>query len=139
MKNWPHRSSRPRDKRGLTLVEVVLGLALLGALLVSILVTRSRVARQSYLAQRRQDAVRAADRLLNQWWAEPAKFPRTAAGALADAPALAWRTQTVANDDARSLGGAVVRLDVLDRSQQADASGVILSVEVLLPWEDQPE
>ena len=35
------------------------------------------------LAGRRQDAITAADTLLNKWWPDPALLPRHAAGELA--------------------------------------------------------
>jgi Tfp pilus assembly protein PilV len=127
--------ARTRDRRGTTLVEVLLGLALLGALLVSVLTARSRAARQTVIARAREDATRCADRLLTRWWADPANFPRSATGVMPDAPRFTWRTRVVDNPSARNLGASVVRLEVSD----PDAPEVLVAVDVLLPSKDLPE
>jgi type II secretory pathway pseudopilin PulG len=123
---------RTRRRRATTLVEVLLGLALLAALLVSILTARSRAARQTVLARAREDATRSADRLLTHWWADPTSFPRSATGVMPDAPQFTWRTRVVENPSARSLGASVVRLEVSD----PDAPEILVAVEVLLPSRD---
>jgi Tfp pilus assembly protein PilV len=117
------------------LVEVLLGLALLAALLVSILTARSRAARQTVLARARQDAARSADRLLTRWWADPATFPRGATGVMPDAPQFTWRTRVIDNQSARNLGASVVRLEL----SAPDAPEILVAVEVLLPAKDLPE
>ena len=124
-----------RARRATTLVEVLLGLALLAALLVSILTARSRAARQTVLARARQDATRSADRLLSRWWADPATFPRGATGVMPDAPQFTWRTRVIDNRSARNLGASVVRLEV----SHPDAPEILVAVEVLLPAKDLPK
>src|SRR4051812_10504446 len=94
-KSSPPPPRRPRARGAPTLVEVLLGLVLLAALLVSILTARSRAARQTVLARAREDAARSADRLLTRWWADPATFPRSATGVTPDAPHFTWRTRVV--------------------------------------------
>jgi type II secretory pathway component PulJ len=127
--------ARTRARRATTLVEVLLGLTLLAVLLVSILTVRSRAARQMVLARARQDAARAADRLLTRWCSDPVTFPRGATGVMPDAPQFTWRTRVVDNRSARNLGASVVRLEVSD----PEAPEILVAVEVLLPAKDLPE
>lgn len=119
-------------RRGLTLIEIMAGLAILGSLLVALLLARGRCQRQWDLANRRLEAIAAAEALLAQWWQDPALLPRSAAGTLAEPSTLAWRTQAVANGPVESLGAAVVRLEILDRQSRA---AVLASVEVVVPGE----
>ena len=127
--------ARTRARRATTLVEVLLGLVLLATLLVWILTARTRAARQTAVARARENASRSADRLLTRWWADPAFFPRSAAGVMPDAPQFTWRTRVVDNPSARSLGASVVRLEVRD----SDAPEILIAVEVLLPAKGVPE
>jgi Tfp pilus assembly protein PilV len=127
--------ARTGARRATTLVEVLLGLALLAALLVSILTARSRAARQTVVARTREDAARSADRLLARWWADPASFPRAATGVMPDAAQFTWRTRVVDNRSARDLGASVVRLEV----SEPDAPEILVAVEVLLPKKDLSE
>lgn len=123
------RPLRTRSRRATTLVEVLLGLALLAALLVSILTARSRAGRQTVLARAREEAIRSADRLLTHWWTDPTTFPRSATGVVPDAPQFTWRTRVIDNPSARNLGASVIRLEV----NNPDAPEILVAVEVLLP------
>jgi len=122
------RSSR-RSAAGVTLVEAVLGAALLGSLLVSVLVGASRLQAQAARAERRVAAVAVADRLLETWWTKAETFPRRDAGRLEDG--WTWRTQVRPNEGARVLGGEVVRLDLF--RPEATTDGPDVTVEVFLP------
>jgi Tfp pilus assembly protein PilV len=126
-------------RRATTLVEVLLGLVLLAALLVSVLTARSRAARQTVLARARQDATRSADRLLARWWADPATLPRSATGVTPDAHHFTWRTRVLDNPTARDLGASVVRLEVTDPGLQAESPQILVAVEILLPAKDPLE
>src|SRR4051812_18319241 len=110
----PPRRPRRSWRAGLTLVEVVAGLALLSTLLVAVLSTKARVTRQWAHAQRKLEATAAADKLLAAWWATPAAFPRRSAGTVPGDGGLAWRTAPVANEVVRPLGASVVRLEIID-------------------------
>ena len=103
------------------------GLALLSTLLVAVLTTKARVTRQWAEAQRRLDAVAAADRLLATWWQDVGRFPRQSSGRVPGSPGLLWRTRHVRNDAVNRLGASVVRLDVTD---EGDAE--LASVEIVL-------
>lgn len=125
------RSSR-RSAAGVTLVEAVLGAALLGSLLVSVLVGASRLQAQAARAEARIEALAVADRLLKTWWAEPETFPRRGAGRLEDG--WTWRTQVRPSEAARDLGGEVVRVDLFRPEARTDDPDV--TVEVFLPKAD---
>src|SRR5688500_6139833 len=93
----PRPSPRPTRRRGMTLVEVVGGLALLGTLLVAVLLARGRYIRQAAIADRRLQAVAAADALLAQWHQDPRSLPRAASGDVPGDGQFTWRTRTVSN------------------------------------------
>ncbi len=118
-----------KHRRGLTLVEAVVGLGLLTAVLVSLLTANTRAKRQAHNAELRITACEIADELLIAWQLDRANFPRAGSGPIADHPGWTWRTQTVFNAEASELDGEVVALEILppDRNQPA------ASVEVVLP------
>jgi type II secretory pathway pseudopilin PulG len=123
-------------RTGLTLVEVVAGLALLSTLLVAVLTTKARVTRQSAHAQRRLEAVAAADRLLAGWWRDVRAFPRDSSGEVAGNAGLAWRTRPVRNDAVNALTASVVRLEVTEARDERRRGTVLASVELVL--DDSP-
>lgn len=128
--------SPPRPRRGgragLTLIEVVAGLALLATLLVAVLTTKARVTRQWATARQQLRATDAADALLSAWWLNPGQFPRDSHGLVPGEPGMAWHTRVVPNETLNRLDTTVVRLEVLDRGNDAAAGRVLASVEVVL-------
>jgi len=123
-----HRKPRtfsPPSAAGTTLVEVVAGLALLGSLLVGLLMAKARFTRQAAVADRRMQAIAAADSILSAWHRDPKKLVRNGAGTMSDDPSLAWRSQIVANPPIEDLGGQVVRLEMIDRRD----GGVLVGVD----------
>ena len=75
MMKWNRCSSPPR-RQGLTLIEVVAGLALMSSILVAVLFLKSRYARQQAIADHHLKSLSAADALLSIWWQDPKYFPR---------------------------------------------------------------
>ena len=134
----PRPPAQPPARRvaGLTLIEVVAGLALLATLLVAVLTTKAKLTRQWASAQQRLRAAGAADALLAEWWRDVKTFPRQASGTVSGEPRLAWRTQAVPNDAVNRLGASVVQLDVIDDGGGRTAGEVLASVEVVL--DDEP-
>jgi type II secretory pathway pseudopilin PulG len=120
-----------RRRQAMTLVEVVGALVLLGTLLVALLTARARYTRQSASSDRRLRAVAAADELLTEWRRNPASLPRSAAGRVARDSDLAWRTLPVPNAPIQELGGAVVRLEIVDERPTA-ADPIVASVEFVV-------
>src|SRR5687767_11024896 len=84
-----------RGRRAMTLVEVVGALALLGVLLVGTLLAKARSTRQAALADRRLEAVAAADALLTAWRRDPQSLARSGGGRVSGEADLSWRTRTV--------------------------------------------
>jgi hypothetical protein len=116
----------------MTLVEVIGGLGLLATLLVATLLARSRYVHQATVADRRLQAVAAADALLTTWHQDTRSLPRAGSGLVPGDEELAWHTQTLPNADATDLGAVVVQLQILDTRPQAAASPVLTSVEFLV-------
>ena len=125
-----------RKRRGTTLVEVIAALVILGTILSALLIARGRFARQESLAQRRLEAIRALDQLVQQWMNGPASaVPIQSSGALSDSANQTWRTHTVPDAAAARLGTRIVRVDVFD----ATARDPIVSLDFLLPVEKPAE
>jgi hypothetical protein len=116
----------------MTLVEVVGGLGLLATLLVALLLAKARFTRQAAAADRRLQAVAAADALLSGWHQDPRSLPRSGGGAVSGDGQFSWRTQRVANAPINDMGAAVVRLEILDDRSEAAANPVVTSVEFVV-------
>ena len=126
------RDCSPRCRRngGLTLIEVVAGLALLASLAVGVLLAISSYRRQMQHAQDRLLAADLADRLLAGWYSS-GRIPRAGAGVLsADGR---WRWQTRVTD--RALIGSypveVIRLQV-SRILSREAPSVTIDLVAIL-------
>lgn len=105
----------PSRQRGVTLIEILAGLAVLGVLISSIMIARGRALRQWADADAKLQATRAVDALLTTWLADPNspdRIPVPATGQLADLPDCTWRTTYFTDPAARQLGAGVVRLEV---------------------------
>jgi hypothetical protein len=124
------RYRRAHHPAGITLVEVLGALALLGTILVWMIASQSRIVKQAGRAQRRLDAIRLADHLLTGWWQDRTKFPVQGSGPVGDE--MIWLTKKIQKPELERLGAQVVRLEIID--QRSQAAGVVLStVEVVLP------
>jgi hypothetical protein len=113
----------------MTLIEVVGGLALLGTLLVAVLLAKAKFTRQAATADRKLQAVAAADELLTAWRQDAHALPRDGSGPIAGDRQLSWRTRSVANADVAALGAQTVRLEVLD---DRVAGAVLAAVEIVV-------
>lgn len=98
--------------RGLTLIEVVAAIAILGTLLVGVVLAKSRHTRQAVLAQTKMQAVLLTDELIAGWWDSEEGVPIASEGVLSEAHALRWETRLVSNREISSLGARVVRVAV---------------------------
>jgi len=104
--------SRCSRAAGLTLIEVVAAIAILGTILVGIVLAKSRLTRQLVEADQRLAAVRAADELIAGWWTRDAGVPVDDAGVVDDHPEWSWRTHVMANPLIERWGARVVRVEV---------------------------
>src|SRR5687767_9012408 len=106
---------------GMTLVEVMAGLVVLGTLLAAVTVARGRFLRQWAEADRRLAATRAVDALLSEWLSgSPQAVPVNSRGSLVGGAAKQfWRTQVIRDAAAAELGAVVVRLEVFDADAES--------------------
>lgn len=129
-----------RSRRGLTLIEVLASLAILGSLLVIIVQSRSSHVRQWHQAQLKSEAVHAADRLLRSWWSNPAALPSNDTGTWEER--WRWRTSIVATPALKdaALEAQLVRLEISEDGRPAAASLVRIDFFTLVeaPAEETP-
>ena len=118
--------------RGMTLIEVVAGLAILASMLTAIFSVKSRVTRQTRITERRREATAVADALLASWWQNKNTFPRSESGPVEGGQNFIWRTQPIPNPSAQACGAEVVRLEVLDATS-LPAPAPLVTVELILP------
>ncbi len=117
----------------MTLVEVVVGLAILGTLLASVLVARGKHLTQLHDARRKQAAVTAADSMLSNWFGEPNNsMPREGEGAVEGDQTLRWRSSKSLDSDIKVLNAEIIRLEIFD-ARQKHSNMSLVSVEVSLP------
>ncbi|MFK7738312.1 MAG: prepilin-type N-terminal cleavage/methylation domain-containing protein [Pirellulaceae bacterium] len=120
--------SRSASKRGLTLIELVVGLVLLATVLVSILLASARYEKSSRLAKNRRQAVQLADNLLASWFDSPRGIPIQAKGRFGIED-FVWQTQLVRNDQLFGRGVRIVRLDVSKVAMPGTST--LLSIELV--------
>lgn len=132
-----HNNSWPRcQATGLTLIEVVAAIAILGTILVGVVLSRARHTRQFALAQRKAIAVEAADALIAGWWEGPA-VPVDASGVVErEGIDLAWRTREIANESIEAIGARVVRVEMREAASRAagaeDHEAALVRVDLVL-------
>ena len=115
---------------GATLLEVLVGLALIGSLAVAMVIARSNLVAQEALAQHKIAATAMADRLMNTWWDNPAMLPRHDEGQERyGKTALRWRTRTIEHEPHPVLAYDLVRLEIL----HGDSEEPVLVLEVVCP------
>lgn len=104
-------------QHGVTLIEVMAALALLGSLAVAMVLSRGWLVEQHQQAGQKLEAVEVADKLLAQWWAgETIQLPIDATGRVDGYPVWSWQTRVVDNRSLASFEALVVRLSILDDS-----------------------
>ena len=128
MKYW---TSWPRRARGLTLVEVLAGTALLGTLLVAILVTKGRLAAQGRIAETRLAACAVLDSLLAEWWTDDDGVPAEQAGDVPGDARWRWRMRTRSDGPVELPDGEVVIVELFDVGTVDPEPAA--AVELLLP------
>ena len=121
--------------RGLTLIEVVAGLALMGTLLAGMLTAKSRFTRQQVQSQRVLIAVEALDALLIEHWDEFQVMQRGWHGDFDGLDDMSWRASFVASGAASDWHCRVIRIEVLDQVERSRGES-LASVELLVPDPD---
>lgn len=119
-KKWT-TCSRCSRASGLTLIEVVAAIAILGTLLVGIVLAKARHTRQLALAEEKRDIVDAADELIAGWWRAGAAVPIDQAGTIDTDPPLQWQTTLVPHETLDDLGTRLVRVFVYEPGADLNA------------------
>jgi type II secretory pathway pseudopilin PulG len=96
------------------LIELLAAMAILGWLLASLLVVRSRYIRQAATAQRQIEAVRAAQTLLEQWYSQDLAIPDAQQGPVPASEYLSWKTSVVQENVLGVDQLQIVRLSIQD-------------------------
>ena len=143
-KKWLRSYCIVSRQRGLTLIEVVAGLALLGGLLSGILMAYGRHVLQVRRAQLRLQAAAAADRLLAGWFGAPESgLRRHGDGRVPGDKRFRWRTHPLETTEVQGVTGIqVVRLEILEEPKTAEEgkSEPLVSVDLAVAdGEDPPE
>ncbi len=121
-----------RSARGFTLVEVVVGLALMASVLVGSLISFSAHQRQLRSAESRLAAVSVADELLSLLSGRREGVPRAGRGAIASRPGWYWQTRVVGVAAPAGIPLQVIRLEVI--AESANQTRRVLShVDIVEP------
>ena len=130
--------------RGMTLLEVAVGLLLLAALLVGILRAFGQHAHQSRHARIRLEAVAVADALLAEWFSRGGELPGDNEGETPGHPEFYWRLTPLEEIRDEDFDLGAVRFDLFFRGENAERKGKgnkktvpfespIVSVELAVP------
>ena len=122
---------RPCSRAGLTLIEVVAAVAILGTILVGVVLARSRHTHQLALAGRQRQVVRVADELIAGWWAGSG-VPINASGKIPGHDSLFWKTRETSNRAINKLGARVVRVE-LREARESRSADALVRVDLVLP------
>lgn len=117
----------------MTLVEVVVGIALLSTVLVAILMSFRTHCSQVRTAKERMKAIQIADALLSEWMSAARIPPLGQQGALFEPQGWGWRmAPTTDTQGLAGIGGQIARLEILASNGIAEGR-VIASVELIIP------
>ena len=114
--------------RGLTLIEVVAAMTLLGTLLVAVVMTTGKLTASSHLATKRVEAYRAADKLITGWWGDTENFPKNDSGKVEGHEMWQWKTSTV-EAEIKNVDAELVTLEIVETDKEAEP---LARVEFLL-------
>ena len=108
-----HRN-KCRSRIGTTLLEVLLGLAILATLLASVIVARGRFIRQWADADRRLRMIDAADRLMGQLSNDSPEQLDHASGSIPELADCQWQTHLLNDASAAAIGAYKFQLQMVD-------------------------
>ena len=127
-----HVNPAEPPRQGMTLIEVIAGIALLGTILTTTVMAQARLLRQHQRALVKLQAVQAVDRLLMQWSVAGEDIPVEASGVLLTSPEVSWRTRLTR---AKTDGPLSVGIVELVASATDDPPGIppLVRVELAVP------
>lgn len=116
---------------GMTLVEVVAAIAILGIIVVGLTLARSSHARQIAASRNLADGVHLVDDLIASWWTGRTGVPINSCGVIGPNGEWNWKTYVVSNPNLDDIGARVVRVEVHHQSNPANVQPII--VDLVLP------
>jgi prepilin-type N-terminal cleavage/methylation domain-containing protein len=102
------------ERRGLSLLEVLVALALMGSVLVSSLLAFSRHRRQLSIASKRIEATVAADQLVSRFASRRDGVPVRTRGSIDGKPGWIWQTSLIGTTTLANVPMRVVRVEVFE-------------------------
>jgi prepilin-type N-terminal cleavage/methylation domain-containing protein len=123
-------------RNAFTLLEVIVGLVLMGSLVTSALVALSSHQHSILLAKRKQQANQIAETLLTHWYELQDDVPTRGQGLLETNGVWLWRTQLIGSQAICGLPVNVVRLEVLGQVGTKVEPQVLVAIELV---QDQSE
>lgn len=118
-----------KARRGVSLIEVLAGSALVGIVLVGAVLAHVRLERQRAMLLRKEAAILAADRMLSDWWKTPDAIPRRGHGPLSN-DGLSWQVETIVDPVLEQLDVTKIAYIVLDG---VEFPTEIVRVEMVVP------
>ena len=122
---------------GLTLVEVLAALVIMGTILTGLVMAKSHHTRQLAIAREQQAATHVLDSLLSQWWSSPQGVPINQRGSIEKDGRWTWESRTVPNSAIQETGARVVRVELRPAAGEAERapenSQLTVAVELVLP------
>lgn len=129
MKTNQKSAIRKWRNEGLTLIEVIASIALLGSILVSMLLAHSRLVRQSVRAERTRQATTLADDLLADWFVN-GTVPLSGSGTIPNHPEFRWEVRPIQGIRSLPVEASIVEFQV--RENRSDARKPLFSTELLI-------
>lgn len=125
-------SSTNYYRQGMTLIEVVAGLALMGTLLAAMLSAKGGYVRQQQYAQRVLTAVALADEFLVSHWHNIEALELIGGGRFSQHDGLTWSVTRIDDASAADWYCKILRFRVVDATGSADDPPLV-SVDLLIP------
>ena len=117
--------------RAFTLLEVIVGLLLMGSLVASGLVALSSHQHSILLAKQKQQANHVAEALLTNWYEVQGRVPIRDQGLVLANGEWLWRTQPVGMRSVCGLPANIIRFEILGRAEKNTDPQVFASIELL--------
>lgn len=111
------RPSPDAAPRGLTLLEVIVGLTLMGSVMVASLLAFSRHRKQLRLADKRIEAVMIADGLVNELSSQRGGLPVSSRGVVTGRPGWFWQTSPAGVSNLAQIPIQIIRFEILERGE----------------------
>ena len=122
------------SRRGFTLLEVIVALAIMGAILVASLLAFSQHRRQLALADKRIEATMIADRLVSQLSSQRDGIPVGARGIVANKTNWIWQTSLLGTTTLATVQMRVLRFEIVEIGQSPTQ---LISVDLVKEMDKQ--